>query len=64
MIGFRDDGFEALRTKLRMMSEGELLRFGRDARKKYLESRNADKLWKELELARQEWRSRHPKRRR
>lgn len=62
MIGFRDDGFESIRTKLRMMSEVELLRFGREARQKYEETRNRDKSWKELQLAREECRSRHPKR--
>lgn len=63
MIGFRDDGFESLRTKLRMMSEVELLRFGRAVRQKYEETRNRDKSWRELQLAREEWRSRHPNRR-
>jgi hypothetical protein len=62
MIGLKDD-FASLRTKLRIMSEVELLRFGRDARKRYEESRNRDKSWRELQLAREEWRSRHPRRR-
>ena len=62
MIGLKDD-FESLRYKLHMMSEVELLRFGREARKRYEESRTQDKSWKELQLAREEWRSRHPRRR-
>lgn len=61
MIGFRDDGFEALRTKLRMMSESELLRFGREARSKCAEAIKEEACWKELRLAREEWRSRHHK---
>ena len=64
MIGFRDDGFESLRYKLRQMSESELLRFGREARKKYLESLSSNRIWRELQLAREEWRSRHPRPRR
>lgn len=61
MIGFRDDGFASLRTKLRMMSESEPLRFGRDARRKCAEALKKEACWKELQLARDEWRSRHPK---
>jgi hypothetical protein len=61
MIGFRDDGFETLRTELRMMSESELLRFGREARRKCAEVVKKESCWKELQLAREEWRSRHPK---
>lgn len=60
MIGLKDE-FEPLRAKLRLMSEVELLRFGREAHKRYEESRNRDKSWKELQLARDEWRSRHPR---
>jgi len=63
VIGLKDE-FESLRTKLRMMSEVELLRFGRELRKRYEQSRNLDRAWRELQLAREEWRSRHPKRRR
>lgn len=62
MIGLRDDGSESLRYKLRMMSEYELIRFGKAAREKCLRS-NDEKCWQELKLAREEWRSRHPKRR-
>lgn len=51
MIGFRDDGFESLRYKLRQMSEAELLRFGREAREKYLASLSSNPSWKELQLA-------------
>ena len=61
MIGFRDDGFAPLRTKLRMMSESELLRFGREARSKCAEAIKNKSCWKELQLAREEWGSRHPK---
>lgn len=63
MIGLRDDGFESLRYKLRTMSEAESIRFGKAAREKCLKS-NDERCRQELELAREEWRSRHPKRRR
>jgi hypothetical protein len=62
MIGLRDDGFESLRIKLRSMSEYELIRFRKAAREKCLKS-NDDRCWQELKFAREEWRSRHPKRR-
>ena len=55
MIGLRDDGFEALRSKLRLMSEYELIRFGKAAREKCLKS-NDERCWQELKLAREEWR--------
>lgn len=60
MIGLKDDGFDSLRTKLRMMSDTELIRFGRDASQKCKDRQN-EQCWIDLKLAREEWRSRHPK---
>ena len=67
MIGFREDGFEPLRYKLRTLpapfwtgSDHELIQFGRELRKKCFKPKE-DRCWKELQLAREEWRSRHPK---
>jgi hypothetical protein len=57
VIGIKDDGFESLRYKLRSMSEVQLVQFGKDARKRFLT------VQKELELAKQEWLARHPRRR-
>jgi hypothetical protein len=65
MIGLKDNGFEALRYKLRVMSEYDLIRFGKNARALCEGSYDKqDECWMELRLAREEWRSRHPKRRR
>jgi len=58
VIGIKDNGFEALRWKLRSMSEVQLIQFGKDARKRFLAAR------KELELAKLEWLARHPRVRR
>lgn len=60
MIGFREDGFEPLRYKLRTLSDHELIQFGRELRKKCFKPKE-NGCWKELQLAREEWRSRHPK---
>jgi len=62
MIGLRVYGFEALRAKLRLMPEYELIRFGKAAQEKCLKSSD-EKCWRELKLAREEWRKRHPKQR-
>jgi hypothetical protein len=35
MIGFRDDGLESLRSKLRNMTEAELVQFGKTLRDKW-----------------------------
>jgi hypothetical protein len=58
VIGLKDDGFQSLRYKLRSMNEAQLIQFGKDARKRFLA------VQKELELAKQEWLARHPRRRR
>jgi hypothetical protein len=65
MIGFRDDGLESLRSKLRNMTEAELVRFGKTLRDKWDKFLNADQRKNLIELkeARAEWRRRHPKRR-
>ena len=62
MIGFRDNGLESLRSKLRNMTETELVRFGKAAQERCLKTVEK-KLLIELEEARAEWRRRHPKRR-
>jgi hypothetical protein len=65
MIGFRDDGLESLRSRLRNMTEAELVQFGKMLRDKWYKSLNADQKKNLIELkeARAEWRRRHPKRR-
>ena len=65
MISFRDDGLESLRSKLRNMTEAELVQFGKTLRDKWDKSLNSDqkKYLVELKEARAEWRRRHPKRR-
>lgn len=40
MIGLKDEGFESLRYKLRMMSDAELIRFGLDARERCRDRQN------------------------
>ena len=60
MIGFREDGFEAFRHKLRTLGDRELIQFGQELCKKCFKPQ-ADRCWKELQLAREEWRTRHPK---
>jgi len=64
MIGFRDNGLESLRSKLRNMTEAELVQFGKTLRDKWDKSLNSDqkKYLVELKEARAEWRRRHPKR--
>jgi hypothetical protein len=42
MIGFRDDGLESLRSKLRNMTEAELVQFGKTLRDRWDKSLNAD----------------------
>jgi hypothetical protein len=65
MIGFRDDGLESIRSKLRNMTETELVQFGKTLRDKWDKSLKADQKKNQIELkgARAEWRRRHPKRR-
>jgi hypothetical protein len=65
MIGFRDNGLESFRSKLRNLTEAELVQFGKTLRDKWAKSLNADqkKNLFELKEARSEWRRRHPKRR-
>jgi hypothetical protein len=65
MIGFRDDGIESLRSKLRNMTETALVHFGKSFRDKWNKSLNTDQTKNLIELkeARAEWRRRHPKRR-
>jgi hypothetical protein len=65
MIGFRDDGLESIPSKLRNMTETELVRFGKTLRDKWDKSLKADQKKNQIELkeARTEWRRRHPKRR-
>lgn len=60
MIGVKDDGHESLRYRLRTMSDADLIRFGRDARERCRDRQN-EQGWIDLKLAREEWRSRHPK---
>lgn len=45
MIGFREDGFEAFRYKLRTLSDRELIQFGQELRKKCFKPL-ADRCWK------------------
>jgi hypothetical protein len=65
MIGFRDNGLESIRNKLRNMTEVELVQFGKTLRDRWDRSLNADQKKNLIELkeARAEWRRRHPKRR-
>ena len=65
MIGFRDDGLESLRSKLRDMTEAELVQFGKTLRDKWDKFSDADQKRNliDLEEALAEWRRRHPKRR-
>ena len=60
MIALREDGFESFRYKLRTLSDRELIHFGRQLRQNCLKP-NDDPCWKQLQLAREEWRSRHPR---
>jgi hypothetical protein len=64
MIGSRDNGLESLRSKLRNMTEGELVQFGKTLRDRWDKSLNTDQKKNLIELneARAEWRGRHPKR--
>jgi hypothetical protein len=65
MIGFRDGGLESLRSKLRNVTEAELVQCGKTLRDRWDKSLNADQKKNLIELreARAEWRRRHPKRR-
>ena len=62
MIGLNDP-HENLKHKLRIMSDKALIEFGKAAGERCKESQNQE-AWVELKLAREEWRSRHPRRRR
>jgi len=55
------DPHESLRYKLRTMSDRDLIQFGRAAKERCKDRQNQE-AWTELKLAREEWRSRHPKR--
>jgi hypothetical protein len=65
MIGFRDDGLESLRFKLRNITEAQLVQFGKTLRDKWDKFLDADQKRNliDLEEALAEWRRRHPKRR-
>ena len=65
MIGFRDNGLESLRSKLRNLTEAELVQFGKALRDEWNKSLNADQKKNLIELkeARAEWRRRYPTRR-
>jgi hypothetical protein len=58
VIAMKDDGFESLRNELRCKTEAELIQFGTDLRKRFVA------VQKQLELAKEEWLRRHPRRRR
>ena len=48
MIGFRDDGLESLRSKLRNLTEAELVQFGKTLRDKWDKSLSAEQIPKEF----------------
>jgi hypothetical protein len=50
MIGFRDNGLESLRSKLRNMTEAELVQFGKTLRDRWDKSLNADQKKNLIEL--------------
>ena len=62
VIGLKDP-HETLRLKLRTMPDKELIEYGRAAKERCKDRQNTES-WVELRLAREEWLSRHPKRRR
>jgi len=55
------DELEQLRTRLRKMSDEELVRFGKAARSLCRDPRCPDTFKRQLQEARAEWRRRHPK---
>jgi hypothetical protein len=55
------DEREQLRTRLRKMSDDELMRFGKAARSLCRDPRCPDIFKRQLEEARGEWRRRHPR---
>jgi len=59
-IGSSDE-LEQLRTRLRKMTDGELIRYGKAARSLCRDPRCPDTFKRQLEGARAEWRHRHPK---
>jgi hypothetical protein len=65
-VGFLPFELEDLRTRLRKMSDDELLRFGKAAREMSRPESNlgkpSDVYVTQLREAREEWRRRHPKR--
>ena len=54
------DELEQLRTRLRKMSDGELIRFGKAARSLCRDPRCRDTFKQQLEEAREEWRPKTP----
>jgi len=55
------DELEQLRTRLRKMSDNELVRFGKAARSLCRDPRCPDTFKRQLQEARAVWRRRHPK---
>jgi len=55
------DELEQLRARLRKMSDGELIRFGKAARSLCRDPKCPDTFKRQLQEARAEWRRRHPK---
>lgn len=47
MIGLKDDGYESLRSKLRTMSDKDLIQFGLAARERCKDRQNQE-AWEEL----------------
>jgi len=54
------DELEQLRTRLRKMTDAQLVRFGKAARSLCPDPRCPDTFKRQLEEARAEWRRRHP----
>jgi len=55
------DELEQLRTRLRKMTDAQLVSFGKAARSLCRDPRCPDTFKRQLEEARAEWRRRHPK---
>jgi hypothetical protein len=55
------DELEQLRARLRKMSDGELIRFGKAARFLCRDPKCPEVFTRQLEEAKTEWRRRHPK---
>jgi hypothetical protein len=55
------DELEQLRTRLRKMSDGELIRFGKAARSLCRDPKCPEVFKRQLEEAKTEWRRRYPK---